>query len=159
MGYEELLNKAANENLIVKEKNLPGYKGRIYKNRIAIRKDIPTMKEKACVLAEELGHYHTGVGNILSQGSVSERKQELRARMWGYNELIGLSGLVSAAKAGCRNMHEVAEYLDVTEEYLSEALTAYRSKYGLGKMVDNYWITFEPSLQIYQMFEIAAEIF
>lgn len=159
MSYEELLIKASDNDILVKEKALHEDNGRIKGKRIAIRKDIPTLKEKACVLAEELGHYYTGVGNILSQGSVSERKQELRARMWGYNELIGLSGLVSAAKAGCRNMHEVAEYLDVTEEYLSEALTAYRSKYGLGKMVDNYWITFEPSLQIYQMFEIAAEIF
>lgn len=159
MSYEELLIEATNENIIVKEKALREDNGRIKGNRIAIRKDIPTLKGKACVLAEELGHYYTGVGNILEQSSVSDRKQEFRARMWGYNQMVGLSGLVSAAKAGCRNMYEVAEHLDVTEEYLQEALIAYRSKYGLGKALDNYWITFEPSLQIYQMFEITEEIF
>lgn len=36
MTYEELLNISETENLIVKEKNIPGYGGRIYKNRIAI---------------------------------------------------------------------------------------------------------------------------
>ncbi len=34
-------------------------------NRIAIKQDLPTQKEKACVLAEELGHFYTSTGNIL----------------------------------------------------------------------------------------------
>lgn len=69
--------------------------------------------------------------------------------MWEYNHMISLTGLVAAAKAGCRNAYEVAEYLDVTEEYLMEALAAYRRKYGTGKAVDNYWITFVSNLQIF----------
>ena len=67
MTYEELLNISETENLIVKEKNIPGYGGRIYKNRIAIHQGIDTSIEKACVLAEELGHYYTTVGDILDQ--------------------------------------------------------------------------------------------
>ena len=38
MNYEELLIESDRENLIVKEKDIPGYGGRIYKNRIAIHK-------------------------------------------------------------------------------------------------------------------------
>lgn len=138
---------------------IPCLKGLYYNGTIGIDKNIETDKEKACVLAEELGHYHTSSGNILDQGDVSNRKQELRARMWGYDHLIGLVGLVSAAKAGCRNVYETAEYLDVTEEYLLEALAAYRNKYGLGKVVDNYWITFEPGLQVYEMFPLDGATF
>ena len=117
-------------------------------------KILKLQKEKPAFLAEELGHYHTSSGDILDQSNVANRKQELRARMWGYNKMIGLTGLISAVKANCRNVYEIAEYLDVTEDYLKEALAAYRSKYGLSKAVDNYWITFEPNLQIYEIFPL-----
>lgn len=52
MNYEDLLIEADNNNLITKEKPLAANAGRIKGNRIAINKDIPTQKEKACVLAE-----------------------------------------------------------------------------------------------------------
>ena len=58
MTYEALLDYADSQNVIVREKNIPGYGGRIYNNRIAIRKDLETQAEKSCMLAEELGHYH-----------------------------------------------------------------------------------------------------
>ena len=38
--------------------------------------------EKASVLAEELGHYYTTVGNILDQEDAGNRKQEHKARTW-----------------------------------------------------------------------------
>ena len=59
-------------------------------------KDIETQAEKSCVLAEEIGHYHTSSGNILDQNKVESRKQEYRARLYGYNLKIGLTGLISA---------------------------------------------------------------
>lgn len=154
MTYEDLLMLSDDQNLIVREKDIPGFGGRIYQNRIAINKNLPTQKEKACVLAEELGHYHTTAGCILDQSDASNRKQEYRARLWGYNHQIGLLGLISAAKAGCHNAYEISEYLDVTEDYLLEALQAYRNKYGTGTMVDNYWITFTPTLQVYEMWVV-----
>ena len=38
----------------------------------------------------------------------------------------------------------MAEYLDVTEEYLEEAIDCYKAKYGLYVSVDNYIIYFKP---------------
>lgn len=148
MTYEELLKEADTEGLIVKEKNIPGYGGRIYKNRVAIHSGINTSVEKACVLAEELGHYYTSAGDILDLYDVRNRKQELKARMWAYNYQIGLMGLVRAFEHGCRNLNETAEYLDVTEPFLAEALRRYRQKYGLYTILDNYIIYFEPNLRI-----------
>lgn len=144
MTYEELLILSDSENLVVKEKNIPGYGGRIYKNRIAINRTLPTQVEKSCILAEELGHHYTTVGNILDQTDINNRKQEYRARLYGYNLKIGLTGLIRAYEAGCRNLYEMAEYLDSTEEYLTEAIDCYKSKYGLYTSVDNYIIYFEP---------------
>lgn len=144
MTYEELLTLSDSENLIVKEKEIPGYGGRIYKNRIAINRSLPTQAEKSCVLAEELGHHYTTVGNILDQTDVMNRKQEYRARLYGYNLKIGLRGLIQAVESGCRNLYEMAEFLDATEEYLAEAIQCYHSKYGKCVAVDNFIIYFEP---------------
>ena len=144
MNYEQLLTAADQDGLLVKEQPLTGHDGLIRGSRIAIRKDIETQAEKSCVLAEEIGHYHTSSGNILDQGRVASRKQEYRARLYGYNLKIGLAGLIRAYEARCRNRYEMAEYLDVTEEYLEEAIDCYKAKYGLYASVDNYIIYFEP---------------
>lgn len=147
MKYEDLLIEADENNLITKEKPLPVSKGRIKGNRIAIRTGM-TETEKACVLAEELGHYHTSVGNILDMNNTQNQKQELVARMWGYNRLIGLYGIIDCYKAGCQSIYEMAEHLDVTEEFLSEALERHRQKFGKSVQFDNYTIYFEPSLKV-----------
>lgn len=146
MTYEELLIQSDQNNLIVKEKDIPGYGGRIYMNRIAINKNLRTQVEKGCVLAEELGHHFTSSGNILDQSDVGSRKQELRARVHAYNNMIGLIGIITAYEHGCRNTYEMADYLNVTEKFLNDALDAYRSKYGVCTTVDNYIIYFIPSL-------------
>lgn len=144
MTYDDLLVEADTQGLIVREKDIPGYNGRIYKNRVAINKDIPTSTTKACILAEELGHHYTTVGNILNQDDAMNRKQEQQARLWAYDKLIGLMGIVNSYKAGCRNQHEMAEYLEVDEQFLVAALERYTSKYGTYTTIDNYMISFEP---------------
>ena len=144
MNYEQLLTAADQEGLLVKEQPLTEHDGLIRGRRVAIRQKITTQKEKSCVLAEELGHYYTSSGNILDQTKIENRKQEYRARLYGYNLKIGLTGLIRAYESGCRNLYEMAEYLDATEEYLMEAIDCYKSKYGLCTSIDNYIIYFEP---------------
>ena len=144
MTYEQLLTAANQNDLLVKEQPLTDHDGLLRGRRIAIRKDIETQSEKSCVLAEEIGHHCTSSGNILDQTDVMNQKQEYRARLYGYNLKIGLTGLIRAYEAGCRNLYEMAEYLDATEEYLREAIQCYRSKYGICVAVDNYIIYFEP---------------
>lgn len=148
--YEQLLMEADNKGLITKEKNLPLSKGRIKGNRIAIKKNM-TEKEKKCVMAEELGHHYTGVGDILDQSTVSNRKQERYGRIYSYNKLVGLIGIIDAYKHNCRNLYESAEHLNVTEEFLNEAISYYRSKYGTSVTVDNYTIFFEPYIAVLEL--------
>lgn len=138
--------------LIVKEKPLLASDGRIKGRKIAIRQSIPTLRKKADVLAEELGHYYTTVGRIIEQDSVSDRKQEHIARLWSYNKRIGLSGLVKGYKAHCTNRHELAEYLEVSEEFLKEALECYHEKYGSYVNWGGYTIMFDPALVIIERF-------
>ncbi|RKJ19169.1 ImmA/IrrE family metallo-endopeptidase [bacterium D16-50] len=145
-----MLVEADDNNLIAKEKPLKAHKGLIDGRNIAIKKDM-TETEKKCVMAEELGHYYTATGEILDQSSVSNRKLELRGRAFAYNKLVGLTGIVGAYKHGCASLTESAEYLDVTEEFLAEALNYYKAKYGKGARIDNYMIYFEPCLGVFEM--------
>lgn len=150
-SYEILLDEAHSAGLLVKEKPLQSNDGRINGNRIAIRRDIKTSRQKANVLAEELGHYYTSTGDIRDQSTLENRKQERQARLHGYNRLIGLMGIIHAFNAGCQNKYEIADYLDVTEEYLEECISCYRDKYGVYTTVDNYVIYFIPYLTVIKM--------
>ena len=109
MTYEEL--QIENENLNIQELDLSEVselKGLYIDGNIAIHNSL-SETEKACVLAEELGHHYTSSGNILNLN---------------------------------------IEFLNVTEEFLIEALECYRQIYGDGVSFENYRIKFEPYLQI-----------
>lgn len=144
MTYEQLLIAADQTGISVKEKALTEHDGLIRGTRIAIRKNIKTQTQKACVLAEELGHHYTSSGNILDQSTVANRQQEQKARTWAYFRQISLCDLASAYRYGCRNQYEIAEYLGVTEPFLLDALQRFKEKYGLFTTCENYVIYFEP---------------
>ena len=148
--YEELQEEACKDGIDVIDYPFENkrIKGLYCDGTVAIRDDIDTTAEKACVLAEELGHHYTSVGNIIDMDSSSNRKQERQARLWAYNKQIGLKGLIRAYEAGCQNRYEVAEYLEVTDEFLADCIECCRQKYGMGTTVDNYYIMFIPNLTI-----------
>lgn len=81
--YEELLDEAHNHNIEVYEMPmLPRNRGLYSDGIVWVNKFTPYTVGKACILAEELGHYHTSTGDILDQSDLRHRKQELRARQW-----------------------------------------------------------------------------
>jgi len=125
MLYETLLDEAYREGLVVKEKPLQFNDGRIKGNRIAIRQSLDTSRQKACILAEELGHYHTTVGDILNQNDTNNRKQEYAARRWAYQKLVPEENIRFALMDGHTEIWDMAEYLDVDEVFLREALKFY----------------------------------
>jgi hypothetical protein len=148
MTYEDLQKQ--HDYLFVKEMNLyevNGLKGLYIDGCIAIDKNL-TNVEKGCVLAEEIGHHLTSVGNILDQNIDANRKQEYRARLVAYDLQVGLKGIVDSYEAGCTSLYSMAEYLEVTEEYLKEALTAYENKYGTYVTFQKYIIYFTPCLGV-----------
>lgn len=151
--YELLQNEAYRDGIDIIEINFKSnnIKGLYCDGVIGLNKNIETSTEKACVLAEELGHHYTSYGDITDQTLTENRKQERRARMWAYHKQVGLLGIIECFKRGCRNLHEMAEHLDVTETFLKDALEAYRLKYGQCTVVDNYIIYFEPNLYVADM--------
>jgi phosphoribosylanthranilate isomerase len=153
MTYEKLLKEADGQAVQVYERKMKStIKGLYSDNIIWVNKTVPTSTEKACILAEELGHHHTSSGDILDQSSLSNRKQERRALNWAYQKLVPLSSIVAAHKLVIRNRNELAEYLQVTEEFLDSALNWYREKYGLYVVLEGYTVCLEP-LGVLELFE------
>lgn len=145
MRYEQLCSEAANQHVRVFERPMSKKtKGFYADNIIWINEYISTSVEKLCVLSEELGHHHTSSGDIIDQSILSNRKQELRARRWGYEYLIPLSRIIEVGQAGVEGIHDVAEYLEVTEEFLKMTIEHYQRKFGLLTVHDGYLIYFEP---------------
>lgn len=153
--FDKLLIEAENLGINVEEHdfknmNLKGLytDGVIILNPAAIKSNT----EKTCILAEELGHHYTSSGNILDQSNIVNIKQENKARNWGYEKLIPLKSFVDASKVGLANRYELAEYFEVTEDYLQKAIFRYKKKYGLYAEWKNYIIYFEP-LVVLELFD------
>lgn len=152
--FEELQEEACKNGVNVIEKypfNSDRISGLYSDHTIALNKNLKNSAEKACVLAEELGHHYTTVSDIVDQSTVENRKQEMYGRAIAYNRMVGLRGIVDAYLRHCQNIYEMAEYLDVTEEFLQEALGYYASKYGVCTQVDNYVIYFEPNIGVMEL--------
>lgn len=153
MSYEKLLREADNVGVEIYENNYIGkLKGLYVDNTITINTNVTSNMEKNCILAEELGHYHTSYGDIIDQSKLENRKQERRARAWGYERLVGVIDLIDAYKSGVKSRFELAEYLGVTEEFIEEVIIHYRLKYGLFCKIDNYVVYFDP-LSVLEMWE------
>ncbi|MGN7327913.1 ImmA/IrrE family metallo-endopeptidase [Bacillus pumilus] len=152
MDYHSLLQSATASGIDVYEKVLSlKTKGLYGDNVIWINQTLSSV-EKTCTLAEELGHHFTTYGNILDQSKLINRKQELRAREWGYKFLFPLEKLIEAQKIGIRSRFELADYLNVTEQFLEDSLKRYKEKYGLYKKIGKFTICFDP-LGIVESFE------
>jgi len=144
MTFEQLVQIAEDEQIEFIEMTFPAdLKGLCKHNKIGINYELSSV-EKKCVLAEELGHYYTTIGDIIDMKSVCNRKQELKARKYAYDKLVPLELLIKASYEGCTNLCELAEYLDVTEEFLKDTLQHYQNKYGLYAEVEDYAIYFSP---------------
>ncbi|WP_019636160.1 ImmA/IrrE family metallo-endopeptidase [Paenibacillus fonticola] len=121
-------------------------------NMILLNRNLETDRERKCILSEEMGHQHKTVGDITDQSKLENQQQELRARQWGYERLVPLSAIVQAFHARVRGRYEIAEFLDVTEEFLQASIDRYRNKYGLYTIWNNYIIYFDP-LGVAEIFE------
>lgn len=120
--YEELMAEYDGE-LIIEER--PIKNAGLYADGVTwIREDM-TIAQKYCVLAEEIGHHETSVGNILDQTDLDNVKQELKARRWAYERILPLELILSSLEDGIYTIWDMAEHLEVDEKFLREALTHY----------------------------------
>lgn len=141
MSYERLL--AEYDGLEIHELDM-SLNGLYADNVIAISSRLETSAEKACILAEEIGHHKLNCGDILDQTNVVSVKQEKIARGWAYEKMVPISSIIKAYELRIGNCEDFAEYLGVTEEFLEYAIRHYEVKYDNRFELDEYVIVFSP---------------
>ena len=65
-----------------------------------------------------------------SSSSTFISKQEFRAKKWAYSVLVPYEKLKLAVKQGLNDIYKLADYFDVTIEYMHNVLEFYTNKYG-----------------------------
>ena len=147
-NFETLEQYATDHNIKLYTQPLPHPIKGLYFSRedfhaITLSSHLETTAQRATVLAEELGHYHTTPINLFTAPPEQSAMYERRAAAWAANALIPLPSIVSAWRAGVRSRWELAEYLGVTEELTDRALELHRARCGLFARVDGCLITFD----------------
>ncbi|WP_072904356.1 ImmA/IrrE family metallo-endopeptidase [Hathewaya proteolytica] len=134
MEYSILVNEVLNKGIVFKEIPLSHNKewGLCKGNVIAVNKNLNNVQKK-CVLAEELGHFYTTVGDITDLSDICNAKQEELARRYGYKKLIPIQDLIKTFKMGLRFDYEIAEELGVTINFLHACVNYYKCRYETNK--------------------------
>lgn len=144
-NYENLISLAHSKGINVIESDLGIDKpfGKCIGNLIIINNRVNEC-EKLCVLYEELGHFNLTVGDITEQSDLNNRKQESIARRWSYEKLISPEDIINAIISGIDNIYDLAEILNVTEDFLIQSIEHYKKKYGIYYVGKTHLLTFEP---------------
>lgn len=112
-------------------------------NAIALNYNkIGTYVEEKCILAEEIGHYYyDATYSPYCQDMQLITKQERKAKKFAYNVLVPFENLRKAILSGKTSILSLAEYFDVTAQFMSNCIALYLEKYG-------YIVTKEEMLQV-----------
>lgn len=148
---EELIIEYDNE-LFIEETKLPKDLRGLYSDGVLLLESRLNNLTKLETLSEELAHYKITYGDIRNQEDLFKYKFELKARRYGYEIIISLDGIISAYLHGVHNLYEMAEFFEVTEEYIEMTLEHYKSKYGISTYHKGYVIKFDP-LQVFKHIE------
>ena len=134
MELRKLYEIADRENITVHNWHIEDVNG-IYLNydkinAIALNYDrFGTYIEEKCTLAEELGHFYMDADyHPLYSDNNYKSKQEYRAKKWSYNVLVNIEELKKAIKSGITYITELAEYFEVTVQYMKDCIEYYQSK-------------------------------
>ncbi len=127
---EKMLQLAYNEGIIVEEFYLKPPLMGIYicqEGRpplIGISTSIESIAEKRSIMAEELGHHFTSVGNCLPyqfyhySARLSISKTEYKALRWAALHLISDDDLLDALRDGVDTKNYLTEYFMTTTEII-----------------------------------------
>lgn len=121
-------------------------KGLAVDGGIGLSSEIETERERKCILAEEIAHTELNTGDILDLSNASNRKQEMRAHKRAVYNLVPFERLIDAIidLRDETSIYSLARELDVTEEFIVEAIEIYSNKYGERKDYGAYVVFFHP---------------
>lgn len=164
MKLEMLFNLTKKEDIIIEYVDFsPTIQGLYYKADgcppiIGINENIVSNKKLfTCVLAEELGHHFTSIGDTTAEyysftDRINLNKTELIALKWATEYLLPLNEIINAIKKGITNMKELSDFLNVTDEFLLEKFKFIAKKQSYIKIQGNLFIALTnlPNVYLYE---------
>lgn len=166
MKLEMLFNLIKRENIIVEYVDFsPAIQGIYYKADgylpiIGINENIISNKKLfTCVLAEELGHHFTSIGDSSAEyysliDRVNLNKTEAAALKWAAEYLLPLDEIINAIKKGIKNIDDLSDFLGVTDEFLLERFKFIARKQPYIRIQKNLFITLTnlPNIYLFNKF-------
>ena len=92
---------------------------------------IDTLRELKGVCLHELGHAATGALHKLSSPFETVERSEYRANRWAAQQFLSVEAFYEAFDAGCRDLWELAEYFDLPERDIKNALSYWTERKGI----------------------------
>lgn len=87
---------------------------------------IEGITEEKELLAEELGHYYCNAFYNSNSDFSTISKKEYRANKWKCTVLVSVNDFKDAFKKGLKNVYEIAEYLNLSEDTVIFAYNYYK---------------------------------
>lgn len=87
---------------------------------------INSVTEEKELLAEELGHYYCNAFYNSNSDFSTISKKEYRANKWKCTVLVSVNDFIDAFKKGLKNVYEIAEYLNLSEDTVIFAYNYYK---------------------------------
>lgn len=139
MNTQQLFNIAKKNNITIIYSHLPHNESCSIKAQedyyVGIDPSLSGIEEKIH-LAHEVGHCVTGSMYNLYAPLDNRAKHELRADRWAIKKLVPFNDLRTAIKKGIRECWELAEFFNVTDEFMNNALKFYFNQGVLPKLFD-----------------------
>lgn len=89
---------------------------------------IETNRELKVILGHELGHHKRNAFYTVKSSLEARGWQEERATRWAVNTLLPVDEIKEAFKKGYTETWQLAEYFDVTEDFVKDAVRIHKLK-------------------------------
>ena len=89
---------------------------------------IKTNRELKEALAHELGHHKRNAFYTIHSSLETRERQEERATRWAVDALVPAEEIKKALKKGYVELWPLADYFDVSEEFMADAIRVHRLK-------------------------------
>ena len=113
---------------------------------IGINKDVTDPAERRCIIACEMGrHLMRGYRGIV----LTEEQENIIAFYWAVSYIMPLSALIEASKFKIKTLTDLAEFLNVTPQFVKSGIAFYKNSMGSRIFYHNHVIDLEKEIVDY----------
>ena len=130
MNVLKLYSIAEKHNVIVNTRDIPSPSMAIEVcgiKAVALRHDLTQSEECVC-LAHELGHHIKNALYKKETPCYTRGQCEYKANKWAIHKLIPFRSLYAAFRKGYVEVWQLAEYFDVTEDFILKTIEIYKQE-------------------------------